>query len=160
MDLFLDKYSILSFVTAFISMSITVGLIILFFFRLESIYTNKKRLKSNRARVAFYNTNPDVYIQQRWLAKKYEFMFGDFKQKTTNQFFFGYWMITFDVVYILLILSLQSVPLLQSLSIVIWVLSFILFSAMIKPFKKNSSAFLHFFNFSCVLIAAVPVFYH
>jgi len=83
-------------------------------------------------------------------------MFGDLKDRSPHQFFFAYWMIVFDAAYILLILSLQKVPALQCLSIFVLVLAFIMCSAIIRPFKKKkkTSAFLHFFNFSYVLIVA------
>ena len=35
------------------------------------------------------------------------------------------------------------------------VLVYILFPATIKPFQKLVPAFLHFFNFSCVLLVAI-----
>jgi hypothetical protein len=64
-------------------------------------------------------------IQYSWLEHKYEFMFGDLKDRSPHQFFFAYWMIVFDAAYILLILSLQIGPALQCLSIFVLVLAFI-----------------------------------
>jgi hypothetical protein len=155
MDLFLlDKYSILSLITGYLTMSISVGLIIFCFFRVQSIFTNKKRLKESRTEEFNKNEGAGTEIQYNWLEKKYEFMFGDLKDRSPNQFFFTYWMIAFDVTYILLILSLQKVPILQCLSIFILVLALIICSAIIRSFKKKTLAFMHFFNFSCVLIVA------
>jgi hypothetical protein len=154
-DLFLlDKYSILSLITGYLTLSMSVGLIIFCFFRLLSIF-NKKRFKKSR-RTEHSNKSEDAatQIQYNWLEQKYEFMFGDLKDRSPNQFFLAYWMIAFDAAYILLILSLQKVPILQCLSIFILVLAFIMFSAITRPFKKKALAFMHFFNFSCVLIVA------
>jgi hypothetical protein len=143
-DLFLlDKYSILSLITGCLTLSMSVGLIIFCFFRLKSIFTDKKRLGGAAAE-----------IQYNWLEQKYEFIFGDFKDRSPHQFFFAYWMIAFDAAYILLIFSLQKVPVLQCLSIFVLVLAFVICSAIIRPFKKKTSAFLYFLNFSCVLVVA------
>jgi hypothetical protein len=108
-DLFLlDKYSILSLITGCLTLSMSVGLIIFCFFRLKSI---KKRLKNSRRTENSNNSGGAAGgIQYNWLEQKYEFMFGDFKDRSPHQFFFAYWMIAFDAAYTLLIFSLQKVP--------------------------------------------------
>ena len=121
-----------------------------------NIFNNKKRLKIRGSEKVFNSSESGTQENQyKRLGKKYEFMFGDFKRRSAHQFFFTYWIIAYDAVYILLIFSLQSLPVLQCLSIVILVLVLIMFSAVIKPFKKKSTAFMHFFGFSCVLIAGI-----
>ena len=94
-------------------------------------------------------------VDDRWIEKKYAMFFDSFKETTKHQFFFTYWMTLYDVVYILLILSFQNLPVLQCFSIVILEVICLLVSAAIKPFKEKSVAFLFFFNFACVLILAI-----
>ena len=90
-----------------------------------------------------------------WVQKKYEFMIGDFKHSKKNQFFFVYWITAFNAVYILLIFCLQATPIWQCAPIALLIVIFLLFSALIRPIKSKIPAFLHFFNFGCVLIAAI-----
>jgi hypothetical protein len=130
----------------------SLGLIIFWFFILKNIFNNK--LKKSRGTEDSNKSESAVEIQYNWLEKKYEFMFGDFKDRSPHQFFFAYWMIGFDAAYILLIFSLQKVPVLQCLSIFVLVLAFVICSAITRPFKKKTSAFLHFLNFSSVLVVA------
>ena len=99
------------------------------------------------------NYSPSIRI--KWIEQKYEFLFADFKRGQVNQFFFSYWIIGFNPIYILLIFSLQGIPVMQCFSIVIFTLAYLLLSVWIKPFNSKTPAFLHFFNFSCVLAAAV-----
>ena len=158
MAFFSDTYSRMSLLTGYFTLSFSIGLLVFCFFKLLTIFHNKKvNLRKNRSRISLssHENRSNLIIQTKWLTKKYEFLFDDFKSSQKNQFLFAYWITAFNAIYILLIFSLQSVPVLQCLSIVILVLVFILFSATIKPFKKVMPAFLHFFNFSCVLIAAI-----
>lgn len=150
MDLFIDTYSRMSLMIAYFTMSISVGLIIYCFHKLEIIFKNK----GNKEKKELWGKT-NYGIQRRWIEKKYEFMFRDFKSDTANRFFFGFWVLAFGVVYILLIVCFQSVPVLQCLSVVVLVLSLLIFSAIIKPFKYRMPAFLHFFNFSCVLVVGL-----
>ena len=94
-------------------------------------------------------------IQIERIEQKYEFLFADFKRGQVNHFFFAYWIIAFNPIYILLIFSFQSIPVMQCFLITIFTLAYLLLSVWIKPFNSKSPAFLHFFNFSCVLVAAV-----
>lgn len=156
-DLIMDTYSILSFVTGYLTTSMVIGLVVLSFIRLENIFQQqKKRLETRGPEEVSKIIKSDTQENpHKWLKKKYEFMFGDFKRRNAHQFFFTFWIIAFDAVYILLILFLQSFPILQCLSIVILILVFIMLSAAISPFKKKSTAFVHFFNFSCVFIVGI-----
>ena len=151
-NLLLDSYSIMSLLTGYLTLSFSIGLHVFCFFRMQSIFNNQASLEMRKSstsdlRVSSIGTEPD------WSEKKYEFLFVDFKSSQKNHFFFAYWIAAFNAIYILLIISLQSVPVLQCFSLVILALVFILFPAITKPFKTRQAAFLHFFNFSCVLIA-------
>lgn len=151
MDQFVDTYLILSLLTGYLTLSVAVGLVFICYFKCRSIWENKEKLKYKRITA----TNPIQKARYKWLEKKYGFLFGDFKENTANQFLFGFWVTAFSSVYILLILGLQSVPILQCLSIVVLTIAFILFAGITKPFATKGPAFLFFFNYSCVLVGGI-----
>ena len=146
-NLFFDIYSRLSLFTAIATSSILIGTLTHILFKVLRLFNNQKGLKTKVSR--------KDHAQIIWLEKKYEFMIGDFKDSTKNQFLFVYWMTAFNAIYILLILCLQSVPVLQCLSIVVLIIAFMMFSIAANPFNKKSSTFSHYFNFSCILVAAI-----
>ena len=152
MNLLFDSYSFLSLFTAISTTSVLISIIALSFIKLRIIFGNHGLQKAGGST---RQTKGSTHTQLIWLQQQYEFLFGDFKDSNKNQFFFAYWITAFNVIYILLILCLQSVPILQCVSIVTLLLTFMIFSAKIKPFKKNAATFSHFFNFTCVLIAAI-----
>ena len=152
MDLFLDTYSRMSVLAGYFTLSFTIGLLVHCFFKLLTIFHNKANLGKNIPSSPLSHETP---TQTKWLEKQYEFLFDDFKSTQKNQFFFTYLITAFNTIYILLIIALQSVPILQCLSIVVLVLAFILFPAIIRPFKTILPAFLHYFNFSCLLVVAI-----
>jgi hypothetical protein len=151
-DLLLDTYSRLSFLMGYFSLTCSIGLISFCFFRVLTVF---RRKKSNWRPTMSDQEGISTYIQIKWFEKKYAFLFEDVKIRSKNRFLFAFWLTGFNTVYILLIFSLQSIPVLQCLSIVVVVLSFILFPVMIKPFKRKVPKFLHFFNFACILIVAL-----
>ena len=153
LNLFVDSYSRLSLFTAYLTTSILLGVLTLCFFRLQQIFQHKKSSRDRKWIVSEDDQFKSTRI--KWLEKKYEFLYGDFKSGQVNHFFFIYWIIGFNPIYILLIFSLQGIPIMQCFSIVIFTLAYLLLSVWIKPFNSKSPAFLHFFNFSCVLAAAV-----
>ena len=166
-DLFLDTYSRISFFTGYFIISFSIGLLIFCFFRALRIFQIRNMNTSNHSEESKLKNRshikkikkmnePEMNIasSNKWLEKKYEFLYEDFNHSYKNQFFFGFWLSAFNAIYILLIFSLQGVPVLQCFSIVILALVFILFPVIIKPFEKKVPAFLHFFNFSCIFIAA------
>ena len=161
MDLLSDSYSQMSLLISYFTPSFVIGLLIFCFFRLLTIYESKNKPKTiRRLRIVprentlFDESGLTAKIKIKWLEKKYEFMYEDFKDTKKHPFFFSYWLAGFNATYILLIFSLQSFPVLQCLSITVLALVFIIFPAIIQPFQKKVPAFLHFFNFSCILIAA------
>ena len=93
-------------------------------------------------------------VDDRWNEMKYAMLFDSFKDTSKHSFLFAYWMQLYNTLYILLILLLQSVPVLQCLSIVILVIICLLTTATIKPFKEKSVALVFFSNFTCTLVAA------
>ena len=156
LHLLYDKYSWLSLVTAISTMVILLGLLIYCFRKLMVIFKYQQQLANKKIRAAANeNRFNHTRLQIRMLKKKYEFMISDFKSSNANQFFFVYWITAFNIAYILFIFCFQSSPRLQCLSIVVLVAGFMVFSALVKPFKERIPAFLHFFNFTCVLIAAI-----
>ena len=133
MDLFLDTYSRMSLLTGYFTLSFSIGLLVFCFFKVLTIIHNKDNLRKNRSHVSLsQESRSNLIIQAKWLEKKYEFQFDDFKSSQKNQFFFAYWLSVFNAIYILLIVALQSVPVLQCFSIVILILVFILFPALIN----------------------------
>ena len=150
-----DKYSYVSYFAAISTMLILTGLLIYCFWQLMRIFKYQKKPRNNRFKGSNMNQSNNTYLQIKNLKKKYEFMISDFKSSSKNQFFFVYWITAFNVSYILLIFGLQKNPRLQCFSIILLILAAMVFSAVIRPFKTKIPAFLHFFNFTCVLIAAV-----
>ena len=168
-DLFADRYSRISYFTAYLLFSVTLGLQTLCFFTVNTILNKKmkiikaKRLRNRRIRSnrrALRINNPIAAIippstDDRWKEMKYAMFFDPFKETSKHSFLFGYWITLYDIIYILLIFSLQNEPVLQCLLVLILVVIYILVPATIKPFKEKSVAFLFFFNFTCVLILAI-----
>mgnify|MGYP007122279340 FL=1 len=83
----------------------------------------------------------------RWLEKKYEMIFDGFKESRKTTFFFTYWIAAFNIAYILLIFSLQMVPILQCSAIIVLTIIFTIFSAIVRPMKTKTGEFIYFFNF-------------
>ena len=152
-NLLLDVYSSLSLFISVSIASLTMGMLIFCFVKLLSLFNYQNTLGDTESSRRHRSKN--IHIQMRWLQKKYEFMIGDFKHSKKNQFFFAYWITAFNAAYILLIFCLQTAPIPQCASIALLIVSFMLFSARIRPFESKIPAFLHFFNFGCVLIAAI-----
>ena len=155
LDLFLDSYSIISYLIGYLTLSLTIGLLVFCFFRVLSIFNNRNNREENSPQIPSDESSLSIRNQTRWLKKKYEFLFDDFKKSQKKHFFFAFLITAFNAIYILLIIFLQSVPVLQCILVVILVLLFLLFAAITNPFKNKITAFLHFFNFSCILLAAI-----
>ena len=151
-DLLFDAYSVMSLLVGYFTLSFSIGLTIFCFFRTLTVF--KRKTIHWRPKISD-KQGIKRYIQIKWFEKKYEFLFQDLRSRNRRGFFFAFWLTAFNAIYILLIVSLQSIPILQCLSIVIVALSFILFPVMNDPFKKKLPRFLHYFNFSCLLIAAI-----
>ena len=154
-NLFLDSYSIISYLTGYLTLSLTIGLLVFFFFKVLSIFNNRINRKKNTLRILSNESSRRIRNETKWLEKKYEFLFDDFKQSHKNQFFFVFWMAAFNAFYIFLIIFLQNAPIVQCFLVVVLVLVFILFPAAIKPFENKTIAYLYFFNFACILLVAI-----
>ena len=176
LNLFVDLYSRMSYLVAYLLFSAAVGLQTLCFLRVMVIFKKKmkaiefKSLRDRRDtsyRVAlpidnFMAETMPLSVDDRWDETKYAMFFDSFKEASKHSFAFTYWMTVYSAIYILLILFLQNLPVLQCLSITIIVIICILFSATMKPFKEKSVAFLFFFfffffffnNFATILILA------
>ena len=169
MDLLIDVYSRISYITAYLFLCVTVGLQALCFFEVMKIFNKKmkvikaerlrkrriRRERSSEPRDNLRTGTDQPSVDDIWKEKKYEIVFNSFKETNKHSFFFTYWMMLYDIIYIVLILALQNIPVFQCLSLVILIIILILFSATIKPFKEKSVAFLFFFNFASVLILAI-----
>ena len=168
MGLSLDAYSRMSLVFGYFTASFAIGLLVFCFFKLQMIFKNKNKPHSKTEAgvsegsivmtrsIQAPDEKASSTIQRiQWMEKKYEFLFEDYKDSQKIHFFFAYYLTAFNAIYILLIFSLQTVPVMQCFSITILALIFIIFPATIKPFQKKVPAFLHFFNFSCILLAAI-----
>ena len=90
--------------------------------------------------------------QETWRSEKYQVLWSDFKEDSKNRFFFMYWIVLFNVGYILLIFSVQSAPIAQCSLIIALTILFMIFSAMIRPFKTFSSNFSHYFNLGSIVV--------
>ena len=168
MDLFFDSYSRMSLLFGYFTTSFAIGLLVFCFFRMLTIFKNKnKPASTTETVVSGENTTKTLYThaadanlsstdgQIQWLEKKYEFLFEDYKDTEKKHFFFAYYLTAFNAIYILIIFTLQPFPVLQCFFITILALIFVIFPAIIKPFQNKVPAFLHFFNFSCILLAAM-----
>ena len=168
MNLLFDNYSRMSLLFGYFTPSFAIGLLVFCFFKLLAIFKTKNKPARNIESV-FSGGSTTILTRStkiadekgssssghiQWLEKKYEFLFDDYKDSQKIHFFFAYYLTAFNAIYILLIFSLQTVPVLQCFSITLLALIFIIFPATIKPFQKKVPAFLHFFNFSCIFLAA------
>jgi hypothetical protein len=150
-DLLINPYSIASYFMAYFTMLFLMGLLTLCLFKLKTIFDFKKGQKKSLQKRTLKNKTKHsrkessaAMVDIKWTEKKFGMMFEDFKDKTKAQFFFSYLMAAFNFAYILLILLLQSLPVVQCLSLVILVLAFTIFSAILKPMKERSTAYLYF----------------
>ena len=168
MNLLFDNYSRMSLLFGYFTPSFAIGLLVFCFFKLLAIFKTKNKPARNIESV-FSGGSTTILTRStkvadekgssssghiQWLEKKYEFLFDDYKDSQKIHFFFAYYLTAFNAIYILLIFSLQTVPVLQCFSITLLALIFIIFPATTKPFQKKVPAFLHFFNFSCIFLAA------
>ena len=145
-----EKYSGVSLFIGYFTLLLLIALLIGGFFRLRqvSLYTSTYSQVPNDISI-------EAKMKARWMRKKYEFMHEDFKHSTKHQAFFLYWIVTFNIIYILLIFAFQQIPIAQCTLQVIWILSFIILSGIVQPFKKTAIAVMHFFNFICVLAVGI-----
>ena len=90
-------------------------------------------------------------VFQYFIDVLYEMIFGDFKETSPSNFFFSYWIAAFNIVYILLIFTLQSVPIIQCLSVIVVTIAFTIISGIVNPMKNKSANFLYFYNYACIL---------
>ena len=94
-------------------------------FRLLTIYKNKNKLKPKNCPQIVLSENtlinctsqidenePTTKIHIKWLEKKYEFLYEDFKDTEKHPFFFSYWLAVFNATYIFLITECSSVAVL------------------------------------------------
>ena len=158
----------MSLLLGYFTTSFAIELLVFLFLQIARILKTKNNPKSTiqvivsgDTTIMIHSTKPasdesasSTKDQIQWLEKKYEFLFEDYKDSQKIYFSFAYYLTAFNVIYILLIFSLQTVPVLQCFSITLLALILILFPAIIKPFQKKIPAFLHFFNFSCIFLAA------
>ena len=144
-NLFVDAYSRASYIIAYLVMTSAIALQIFCFFKVQYLFIIR-----HKSRTQFRQN-----LSRIWIWRKYEMIFDCFSSKSKHAFMFNFWMTAFSTVYILLILTLQSLPVVQCLSIVLLVLVFILFSVTIKPIKEKVPNFLFFFNFLSILILAI-----
>ena len=167
-DLFVDIYPRISYVMAYLLLSVAIGLQLICFFKVRAIFYIKVKVNklddSENSKIAndiniipvnnFLSeaTQPDT--DDRWKEMKYSMFFNSFKETCKHSFFFTYWMTLYNTVYIFLILALQNAPVFQCLSITVLVVICILTSVTFKPFKEKSIAFIFFSNYTCILIAA------
>ena len=171
MDLLINVYCRISYVTAYlVFMCDNRTTSTLFFGEVTKIFNKKmkaikiERFRKRRSRRERSSDTSEIIlltvaaqpsVDDRWTEKKYAIVYNSFKETSKHSFFFTYWMILYDIIYIVLILALQNIPFFQCLFLVILVIILILFSATIKPFKEKSVAFLFFFNFASVLVLAI-----
>ena len=155
-DLLVDAYTITSHITAYFVFCAVIGLQLVCFFKVRAIFNKKTaaekvdspenngNINGRRAETRPIPANNLISetippsIDDKWDEMKYAMFFDSFKDTSKHSFFFTYWMTLYNILYILLILSLQNVPVLQCLSIIILVIICVLTSAIIKPFKEKS----------------------
>ena len=157
--LLIDTYSRMSYAMACLTMYAVMWMQLICFCKLRAIFSfHQRQMKKRIIRSPNDTRNQKeiaTNINLRWTQKSYKMMFESFKSGKKNQFFFTYWSILFNIIYILLIICLQAVPILQCLSIVVLMTSFIIFTAILKPIKKKPAAAVFFFNSATVLLMAL-----
>ena len=181
MNLLFDNYSRMSLLIGYLTTSFAIGLLVYCFFKLLMVFKNKNKLTSSTGAAGKSISITEAAVSEghtfgthttqaadekasstkgqiEWLEKKYEFLFEDYKDTEKKHFFFAYYLTAFNAIYILLIFSLQNVPVLQCFFITILALIFIMFPAIIKPFDKKIPAFLHFFQLHLYLPCIIPQF--
>ena len=154
---FTNTYHGTSVVLGYLATSSIIGFITYTFLKSVTIYNSQKKIQEKESN-EFRQLHRRKTLQQSEDIEQYEkysFIYDDFKMKSKNTFLFNYWTMTYNSAYILLILSLQSNAIVQCSSIVILTIIFIIFSAVLRPFKEISSAILHFFNLSCILAVSI-----
>ena len=152
-SLVVDAYTRVSYLLAYLTLTTVAALYILCFFKLKAIFENKSKPKYTiwKRRGRPYGRKSLKNEDNEWNEMKYEMIFGDFKETNRSSFFFTYWVAAFNIVYILLIFTFQSVPILQCISVIVVTIAFTIISAIVNPMKKKSASFIHFFNYACIL---------
>ena len=145
-----DSYSKASIALAYLTLPAAIGLLVYCFLRARMIYRGWENETVVKGKKIY---SQDDY-KSKWMEKKYGFMFEDFKTISNHRFFFGFWLCAISILYILLILIFQCVPILQCLSILFPLVGIIVFAVRLKPFMERLPSFLFFFNFSCGLAVA------
>ena len=152
-SLVVDAYTGISYILAYLTLTSVAGLYVLCFIKLKAIFDKKFKskytIRSSRELEAFKDEKDE------WNEMKYEMLYEDFNETSPSSFFFAYWIAAFNIVHILLIFTLQSVPVIQCLSVVVVAITFTIFSAIVKPMKKKSANFIHFSNFACILVVSL-----
>ena len=158
-DLFIDVYSIVSYSMACVNMYVLLLLLLLGYCKLRAIFAFKLKQKKEASNpnlgVGLTQNNLKENAKFLWTEKQYEMIFSSFKEDRKNTFFFFYWVILYNAIFIILILTLQKVPLLQCLSITILTIEFLILSAILKPMKEKPAAILFFFNYGCIAVIAI-----
>ena len=158
-DLFIDTYPKVSYFMACVTIYVVMLLLLLSYCKLRAIFAFKEKQKKEAS-----NPNLEVGLRHNkledsakllWTEKQYEMIFRNLKDDRKNAFFFFYWVILYNTIFIILILSLQSIPVLQCLSIAILTIGLLIFSAVLKPMKGKSAAILFFFNYICIAFIAI-----
>ena len=135
MGLLFDSYSIMSLLFGYFTSSFAIGLLVFCFFKLQVIFKNKNKpdsktetgvsegstMMSQSTKAEASENVSKTNHQLQWLEKKYEFPFDDYKDAQKIHFFFAYYLTAFNAIYILLIVSLQTIPVLQCFSITLGV---------------------------------------
>ena len=159
---FNDAYHVISVIVGYLTTSSIIGFTLYTFLKTLTVYrNNQKKIQK------IIQEKPSIERRRNYQRKamrkpenmdedeKYGFIFEDYNMKSKNTFLFNYWTMTYNSIYILLILSLQSNAIAQCSSIVGLTIIFIIFSAVLRPFKEPSSTFLHYFNLTCILAVAI-----
>ena len=144
-NFFFDGYSKLSLVIGYLTMIFTILALIYWFYQLRMIYKHKIETRNATHKKKGFSH------KEKWRSEKYGVLWSDFKDDSKLRFFFMYWIVLFNIVYILLIFGLQDVPLAQCSLIVVWTVMFIAFSVAIRPFTQLSTILSHYFNLGCIL---------
>ena len=114
----------MSLLLGYFTTSFAIELLVFLFLQIARILKTKSNPKSTiqvivsgDTTIMTHSTKPasdesasSTKDQIQWLEKKYEFLFEDYKDSQKIYFSFAYYLTAFNVIYILLIFSLQTVP--------------------------------------------------
>lgn len=157
-DKFFDAYSRASYAIAIITTVLVFVLQVFSFFKLRTIYKKREefeRMPSQKESDDSKKSPSEEEIKYEWTKKQYEMLYDGFKEDKKHAFFFSCWMSGFNLAVSVIILSLQNAPIAQCALMAILVISFTIFTAIVRPMEDKSASFLFFSTFVLLIVVSI-----